>query len=363
MKICYLTTYYPPFINALCLKYDNFTKLNYEQSLKLILSELYADTGAIHYYSLKYGNDSFIIIQNFEILQKKWASENNVVYTDINWLEVIAIEQIKKYKVDFFYTESINSHSNYFFIEIKKNVKKIFAWISFPFKDLPNLKYIDIIFTSTKYYQTKFKNMGLVSEYMLPAFDCRVLDKLKSNQKSIQFSFLGGISDIHKNRWEALNYLAKNTDINIFGYGLPNLSGNIFKQLFKKDKFSLIRKKHFGEIWGIEMYETLKKSLITFNIHEALLNGDVGNMRMFEATGVGTALLNDFGNNINELFIEDKEIIVYNNLEEALEKLNYYLKNPDLALEIGINSQKRTLRDYNYINYTNQMMDFIQKNV
>lgn len=361
MKICYLTSYYPPFIDALCLKHNNFNNLNYDESLSLILSELYADTGAIYYYSKLYGNDASIIIQNFEILQKKWAVENNISFTDLNWIEIVAIEQIKKLKVDFFYTESINAHSAYFFNEVKKHVKLVFAWISFPFEDLPNLKFIDLIFTSSKHYQIKFKKMNLVSEYMLPAFDIRVLGKLNSQKKTIPFSFLGGISDVHKNRWEALNFLAKNTDIKIWGYGIPKISGNKFQQFLKKDKFSIIRKKHFGELWGIEMYETLKNSLISFNIHEDLLKGDVGNMRMFEATGVATALLNDYGNNINDLFIPDKEIIVYNSLEEALEKLNFYLQNPKFAIEIGENAQKRTLKEYNYTNYTQQMMSFINK--
>jgi spore maturation protein CgeB len=363
MTICYLTNYYSPFLNKLSLKHSGFLELNYQQTLNLTLSELYADTGSICHYSKLAGNDAHIIIQNFEILQKKWALENNIHYTNNNWQEEIALAQLKKWKIEVFYTESIPDHSSDFLIEIKKFVFLTVAWISFPFESLPNLDKINLILTSTQYYQTKFKNMGLQSEYMLPAFDSRILDKLTIDKKHIPFSFIGGISESHKQRWEALNYLCSKTNLQIWGYGLPALPNSPIKRLLKKDVYASIRKTHKGELWGMEMYQTLCDSFISFNIHEALLNGKVGNMRLFEATGVGTALLNDNGSNLTQLFEPDKEIIVYNSLPEAVEKLNYYLKKPDLLIEIGKNAQLRTLNDYNYTNNTQQMIGFIKNHL
>ena len=198
---------------------------------------------------------------------------------------------------------------------------------------------------------------------MLPAFDSRVINHLKENNKPISFSFIGGVSDIHEKRMEALTYLCNHTSISIWGYGLPAFNKFGFKSIFKKDLYSNIRKKHFGELWGLEMYQVLHDSVISFNIHEDLLKGDVGNMRMFEATGVATALLNDNGGNLTDLFVPDKEIITYNSLPEAVEKLNYYLQNPKKAIEIGKNAQARTLKDYNYENYTMQVMDFFKKHL
>jgi len=360
MKICFLTSYYPPFVDALYKKHNYFTDLSYNATLELILNELYADTGAIYHYSKVYGSEAYIIIQNCEILQKKWALENNIVAGN-DWMEKIALEQIKKWRPEVFYTESIQNHNSDFFDEVKKVVKLVVAWISFPFDTLSNLDKLDLVLTSTKHYQKKFTSLNLRSEYMLPAFDSRILSRIVSKEKHIPFSFIGGISEVHKKRWEALNYLCNKTNIKLWGYGLPAAEKNPLKQLLKKDHYSTIRKKHYGELWGLEMYQALQDSLITFNIHEDLLKGDVGNMRMFEATGVGTAILNDDGKNLADLFEPDKEIISYKELSEALEKLNYYLQHPDKATEIGKSAQKRTLKDYNYTNYTIQMMDLIKK--
>ena len=114
MRICYLTSYYPPFIDAICKKHGYFAQLNYEQSLELVLNEYYADTGAIVHYSRKFGNDAKLIIQNFEIFQKKWAGENNVSFSDSDWQEKIVIEQIRKWQSEVFYTESISNHNAFF---------------------------------------------------------------------------------------------------------------------------------------------------------------------------------------------------------------------------------------------------------
>ena len=109
------------------------------------------------------------------------------------------------------------------------------------------------------------------------------------------------------------------------------------------------------------MYEILQKSLITLNVHEALLNGNVGNMRMFEASGVGTMLLNDYGNNLSQLFEIDKEIVAFKSFPEALEKYQYYVEHPTEAIQIGLNSQKRTLRDYTFNNHVLNITDKLKK--
>ena len=51
-------------------------------------------------------------------------------------------------------------------------------------------------------------------------------------------------------------------------------------------------------VMGLDMYNILKSSVLTVNRHTDASNGRVGNMRMFEATGLGTCLVTDDGKNI-----------------------------------------------------------------
>lgn len=50
--------------------------------------------------------------------------------------------------------------------------------------------------------------------------------------------------------------------------------------------------------------------------------------------------------NLNYVFEEGKEIIGYENLKECFEKIDYYLNNPDKALDIAKAGHERFVNDY-----------------
>lgn len=354
MKVLLLTAYYEPFLWNFYHRNPTYEQWEYSELQERILAQMYADTGAFYYYIKSIGYHCDIIISNCEPLQKKWARNNNVSFTDKNWQLEIAAEQVKKIKPDIFYLESVFQFYGEFIQQIKPHVKAIVSWISTPFSNNLSLKGIDLFLSSTPNFVNSFRNSGFKAEYMLPAFDKRVLKYLDpTTNKDIPFSFVGGWSTVHVNRMQALKALVKHTPIQLWGYGYNKSFSHRNLAYFRHKLFpenKAVLKAHRGEIWGIDMYRVLHRSVVTFNIHESLLDGHVGNMRMFEASGVGTCILNDEGHNLNQLFEVGKEIESYRTIAEAIEKVNYYLDHPQKAIEIGTNAQKRTLRDYNYEN-------------
>ena len=368
MRLQFLTSYYSPFLNTFYIRNPHFVQLSYQQMLDKLLNEYFADTGALYHYCIKHQNDCSLIIANCEPLQKQWAKENNVTYNKSNWEKEIAIAQIRQFAPDIFYIESIFNYFGDFLKEAKLYSKSIVSWISTPITDSLKLNDIDLILSSTPDFVQKFRSKGIKSEYMLPAFDLRVLELLaKDIKKDIPFSFVGGWSGVHVNRKIALEELVKKTSIQLWGYGYKRKKYSKKTLKFYKDLFypenDPIMDAYQGELWGVEMYSILKRSLITFNIHESLLKGRVGNMRMFEASGVGTMILNDNGTNLSEIFIPGKEIEVYDSIGEAIEKVNYYNQNPEKAIEIAINAQKRTIKEYNYDVFVAQLMKHLKSNL
>lgn len=365
MKVQLLTIYYEPFLWNFYELNPHWENFSYHELQQLLLNEMYADTGAFHHYFISAGNQCEIIISNCEPLQKKWAKENKIVYSEENWQLEIAAEQVKAYKPDIFYLESVFNFYGYFVQKIKPYTKAIVSWISTPFSNNLPLQGIDLFLSSTPKFVETFRASGYKAQYMLPAFDSRILKHLDTKlNKDIPFSFVGGWSTVHVNRMFALKQLVKQTPIQLWGYGYnksfqtKNLA--YFKHLLFPENKQIL-KAHRGEIWGIKMYEILYRSLITFNIHESLLEGHVGNMRMFEATGVGTLILNDHGHNLSELFEIGKEIESYRTIPEAIEKVNFYINNPQKAIDMGKEAQKRTLRDYNYENRVNALIELFKK--
>ena len=137
------------------------------------------------------------------------------------------------------------------------------------------------------------------------------------------------------------------------GMDRPNRSFNMLSKLYPDNCHE--------PLIGIDMYRLLSQSKITFNKHADAAFGDVGNMRMFEATGVGTCLLTDTGKNMADLFEEDKEVVVYRTIDEAVEKVRYLQDHPDEVIEIAKAGQSRALRDHTIMNRCQQINSVIQK--
>jgi len=108
------------------------------------------------------------------------------------------------------------------------------------------------------------------------------------------------------------------------------------------------------------MYQVLRDSLLTLNHH-----GDVGpyanNLRLFEATGVGTLLITDWKENLAEMFEPGKEVIVYRTPEECAELIKYYLEHDDERQAIARAGQQRTLREHTSYQRMQDLVDIVRK--
>jgi spore maturation protein CgeB len=81
----------------------------------------------------------------------------------------------------------------------------------------------------------------------------------------------------------------------------------------------------------------------------------IGNMRMYEATGMGTLVLTD-GKYATVRNFNDEEVVYYDTAEEAIEKVNYYLLHEDQRATIATKGQQKTLTEYNYQVSSQQLM-------
>ena len=109
------------------------------------------------------------------------------------------------------------------------------------------------------------------------------------------------------------------------------------------------------------MYKILSRTKISFNRHIDVSLNNANNMRLFEATGMGSLLLTDKKDNLNQLFEIDKEIVTYSCKEEALEKVKYLLENPHKISEIALAGQARTLKDHSYEVRMKELIEILKK--
>ncbi len=86
--------------------------------------------------------------------------------------------------------------------------------------------------------------------------------------------------------------------------------------------------------------------IVLNNMHPCEFNGV--NCRFFEALGCGGFLVSEYKQAIPELAIADKEVITFNTVSEAANKIKYYLDNPQERWTIAEAGYQRAMRDHTY---------------
>jgi spore maturation protein CgeB len=249
---------------------------------------------------------------------------------------------------------------NGFLAEVKKHVKKIFGWINCVIPGDLKLNNIELLLTSLPHFVDDFRKAGVPSEMMRSAFDAQILTALGTKPKQdIDFSFVGNLTRFHKNRTALIKELMDRTDLVFFGSGIQCIpdTRSFFQRLTSKN---IYQQRQRDSVWGLEMYRTLQRSKITFNSHIDVSKNIIGNMRMYEATGVGTLLLSD-GKNAPDKNFNDDEVVYYDDINDAIEKVNYYLQHEGERAAIAARGQKRTLTEYSYENMSKQLIDFFNR--
>ncbi len=193
-----------------------------------------------------------------------------------------------------------------------------------------------------------FRALGVRAEVNHLAFEPAVLDTLPpAPAADVDVSFVGSISVDHQQRIALLEAVAKRYDLKLWGNRPQALPAS-----------SPLHRCFQGEVWGTEMYQVLRRSRITLNSHIDLAGREAGNMRLFEATGVGAFLLTDFKDNLHTLFAPDREVAVWRSIEECLDRIDHHLRDDDGRAAIARAGQARTMAQHTYRHRAAEILGF-----
>jgi spore maturation protein CgeB len=108
------------------------------------------------------------------------------------------------------------------------------------------------------------------------------------------------------------------------------------------------------------MYQALRRSKITLNSHIDMAGREAGNMRLFEATGVGAFLLTDFKDNLHTLFAPDREVAVWRSVEDCMAAIGRALGDADRRATIAAAGQARTMAQHTYCHRAAEILGFVE---
>ena len=111
--------------------------------------------------------------------------------------------------------------------------------------------------------------------------------------------------------------------------------------------------------WGVKFFEEAAK---TFSQTKVVFNysvGDDANMRLFESLGTKSFLLTNWIPTLGELFEDGKHLVTYKTIEEAIEKVTYYVENDQEREEIAQAGYDEVMKNHTYRERVEQMLEII----
>jgi spore maturation protein CgeB len=330
---------------------------------------------------------------NAEPQQKTWAREHGVKYDEDNWPLEITEAQVRYFKPDILFVHDYYTFSRHFLENLRHtcpSIRLIMGWCGAPYSDPDVFRAYNVVLSNIISLAEHFRQNGHRCELVRHAFEPRILDRIRRNSKKIiAFSFVGSIvkmDKFHREREKLLGYLVRHSKLEIWSdIQVPPIEE--YRELMKLKRIDAIVRwakevpgskyilkllpqlKSIGNtsspdisnyiafeiakvarrgLYGLEMYQAIHDSLVTFNNHIDISTQYANNMRLFEATGAGACLLTDWKKDLGDLFEPDVEVATYQSAAEAAEKAEFLLTHENVRREIAERGKRRTLREHTF---------------
>jgi spore maturation protein CgeB len=324
---------------------------------------------------------------NLTAVSLSWAKENRFQTKTSNPIMEIGKEKIIRFKPDIIFCFAPPSYlSNNYLHEIVASLEKkpkLITWYGANVGDESIFNFFDLTLSNSKHLVDKLREKGIKADFLQHAFDPIILEKIKiPSERTNRVSFFGNL-DLTTKDFRGRTYLLEKVfqetgKLDVYGQfsSFSNQQRIKYKLIESRSNVSRIANKVFPtkklEYWanpsnlpaapqalsrkferrikqpcyGHEMLEALSKYSIALNYHNNHTGDCACNMRLFEATGVGCALLTDYKNDLKDYFEEGKEVLTFKSVDDLIEKINFLTSNPNQAKEIGTNAQKRVLKEH-----------------
>lgn len=196
--------------------------------------------------------------------------------------------------------------------------------------------YIDaVVAAQSKVYGYWFAEELLTDELMK-----RINDHFRELQPDTQFilpkealAYAIAAQITRTDRLILLNLLAKRMSVNVYSWERCNLLQNV-KFMGSCD--------YYGQ-----MTKVFKASSINLNITLKISQSGIP-LRVMDILGAGGFLLSNYQPEIAEYFVDGEDVVMYESIEDALEKAVYYLGHDDLRRQIAQSGHNKAKELFSY---------------
>lgn len=124
-----------------------------------------------------------------------------------------------------------------------------------------------------------------------------------------------------------------------------------------KEQLQRVKIRPWVDYWK-EMPKVFYLSKINLNITSRSIESGIP-QRVFDIMAVGGFCLTNYQPELEEYFEIGKDLEVYHNLQELLDKVDYYLKHEDARVRIAMNGYQKVRMEHNYIHRFEKVLEEI----
>lgn len=389
MKIVRLTWRPASYVQPLYQSAPGAENLPYDQQKAWLFSDFWGTADGWAHALAQLGYDASDHIVNIPALSAAWYRSVDRAPSASGF----AVDLISHLKPDVLVLEGVERFTLSQVKQLRSALSpgaRIAGVSGFEIDEAGALQGLDVFFTCRPDLAASLFAKGMHAYHLPHAFDARINDVLGAgDEHALPFGFIGSIlpgGRMHDTRRLVIERLAKRFDFPIYspaekspvraagryvfraaakaggsrllksGVSLPDhtlvqrlKTAGAWAEVPKFEYIPGLSPRMRAPVFGLEMYRTLRSFATTVNVQPGISNLHATNVRLFEATGVGTCLLTDRSVDIAEYFSDD-EVVTFGSADEAVEKAVYLVDNPQIARAIGAAGQRRTLADHTYQN-------------
>lgn len=373
MRFLKVSNYYQQYLDDFFATYPQASALPFEQEMALLMGDrnLWSDAWKRTIETAGLGCGCEVVI-NHESLQKKWAREHGVKYSSSGWLLEIFEAQVRDFQPDILFSQDFSYIPSGYRTYLRARVPAIrwmIGWDGVARNNPSAYSECDLVLSCVEETADFYRAKGIPSYFLGHAFDPVIHQEIGAGKRTHELGFVGSVylgPGGHIRRFHFLRVLSMKLPVKCWVTFHESLGDSIRKRIGwrlrrgeVRDLLALRRlhARSFAPRFGKRMFRLLGETLVSLNCHIDSAGKNAANMRLFEATGMGSCLVTDWKPNLGSLFEPDREIVTFSSLEECIEKSSFLLEHPNMAEEIGRRGRMRTMKEHNL---SDRILEFFQ---
>lgn len=323
---------------------------------------------------------------DLEPLQRAWAGEHGVAGTPAP--ATVLVEQLRAFRPEVIWLDPPDAPLIARVRAVCPDLRAVLGWAGSALGEDPVWRSFDFVLSCAPESVERLRARGMRADLLEHAFQERVLEALDPRAPTIALGFIGQIAPdhpLHVHRQRVIERLLDTVGLAIFSPSAEASAGSAPVIAVKRAVFGLakglraaglpattlarwpvvgravtwpapprgalparIRAAMRPGVFGMDLYRALRDQRATLNVHAGAATRFTSNMRLFEATGVGTCLLTDAAPNLPSLFEPGREVVAFTGVEDCVEKARWLLEHAAESEAVARAGQARCLASHTF---------------